>query len=99
MHWGLCCSTVAGCDGELHAMLLAEPPSSYSTVGQFPGSDYAPYSQRDYVWNRAAAANAYPSSSSWFSAPAFLLSPEMAADARDRAAYNAKQVSYLTLTP
>ncbi|KAF6250532.1 Nicastrin-domain-containing protein [Scenedesmus sp. NREL 46B-D3] len=69
-----------------------EPPASYSTVGHFPGgSEYAPYDAPSYVWNRAAAANSHPFSSSWFPMPVFLLTPQLAADAQQRAAYNAKQ--------
>jgi hypothetical protein len=71
-----------------------DPPASYSTVGPFPGgSEYAPYNAPSYVWNKAAGTNSYPFSSSWFPMPVFLLTPELAADAQQRAAYNAKQVS------
>uniref|UniRef100_A0A383VJT7 Nicastrin n=1 Tax=Tetradesmus obliquus TaxID=3088 RepID=A0A383VJT7_TETOB len=69
-----------------------DPPASYSTVGPFPGGpEYAPYNAPSYVWNKAAGANSYPFASSWFPMPVFLLTPELAADAQQRAAYNAKQ--------
>lgn len=70
----------------------ADPPERYSTVGTFPQAEYAPYSHPEYIWNQAAGSNAYPSSSMWFPMPVFLLTPDLAVDAQQRAAYNTNQV-------
>lgn len=70
----------------------AEPPSAYSTLGPFPGAEYAPYSQRDYAWNTAAGSHQLALALSWFPAPVFLLTAEMSADAQQRAKYNSKGV-------
>eukprot|EP00878_Enallax_costatus_P016016 GHUV01016792.1.p1 GENE.GHUV01016792.1~~GHUV01016792.1.p1 ORF type:complete len:668 (+),score=142.24 GHUV01016792.1:770-2773(+) len=68
-----------------------DPPNSYSTVGPFPLAEYAPYNDRDYVWNKAAGGNAYPSSTTWFPMPVYKLTRGRAIDAQQRAAYNAGQ--------
>lgn len=70
-------------------------PTSYSTLGPFPWAEYAPYTQREYSWNTAAGSNRLSLALTGFPAPVFLLTPEMAADARQRATYNSKGVSLL----
>jgi hypothetical protein len=75
----------------------ADVPTSYSTLGPFPWAEYAPYTQRDYSWNTAAGSNQLSLALTGFPAPVFLLTPEMAADARQRATYNSKGVSLLCI--
>jgi hypothetical protein len=57
--------------------------------------EYAPYTERDYAWNTAAGSNQLQLALTGFPAPVFLLTPELAADARQRATYNSKGVSVL----
>ncbi|KAF8060585.1 zinc finger CCCH domain-containing protein 40 [Scenedesmus sp. PABB004] len=69
-----------------------EPPPAYSCLGPFPGAEYAPYDAPGYAWNAAAGGAAFPSALTWLPAPALLLAPGLAFDARQRAAYNARGV-------
>lgn len=71
----------------------AEPPSSYSSLGPFPWAEYAPYTQQDYAWNTAAGDSQLALALAWFPAPVFLMTPALAADARQRATYNSQGVS------
>ena len=80
-------------DGDLALLaslpFAADPPESYTTVGPFPGAAYAPYADRSYEWNPGGV----PLSLQSFPAPVFLLTPEMAKDAQERAVHNARVVS------
>eukprot|EP00879_Flechtneria_rotunda_P021871 GHRR01023066.1.p1 GENE.GHRR01023066.1~~GHRR01023066.1.p1 ORF type:complete len:604 (+),score=189.04 GHRR01023066.1:381-2192(+) len=69
-----------------------DPPDSYSSLGPFPGAEYAPYAQKAYLWNPAGAANnGLVPARAWFPVPFFLLTPELALAAQQRAAHNALQ--------
>lgn len=79
------------------AWCAADAPSTYSTLGGFPWAAYAPYSAHDHAWNPAAGSHTQLALAlTSFPAPVFLLTPGMAADARQRADYNSKGVSGVT---
>lgn len=83
----------SGLQQRVQAVLIddTDAPSTYSTLGGFPWAEYAPYTAQDYVWNTAAGSHTQLSLAlTSFPAPVFLLSPGMAADARQRADYNSR---------